>query len=71
MKKILCILITSSLSKNQLHEIMRLFQEESSVTFKFITAKIESFQYIINTISMMSQELFFIKTHNLIQLNLK
>jgi hypothetical protein len=31
MKKILCVLITSFLRKNQLHEIMRLFQKEFTV----------------------------------------
>ncbi len=54
MKKILCILITSFLRKNQLHEIMRLFQEESIVTFKFIALRIESFWYIIDIISVIN-----------------
>ncbi len=42
MKKIFCVLIMSFLRKNQLHEIIRLFQEEFTVTFKFVASKIES-----------------------------
>ncbi len=71
MKKILCVLIMSFLRKNQLHEIMRLFQEESTVTFKFIASRIKSSQYIIDTISVIKQELTFTKTHYLVQLDLK
>jgi len=71
MKKILCILIMSFLRKNQLHKIMRLFQEESTVTFKFVASRIESSQYIIDTISMINQELTFIKTRYLVQLDSK
>jgi hypothetical protein len=71
MKKILCILITSFLRKNQLHKIMRLFQEESTVTFKFIASKIESSWYIIDTISVIKQELTLTKTCYLVQLNSK
>jgi len=41
MKKIFCVLIMSFLRKNQLHEIIRLFQEEFTVTFKFVASKIE------------------------------
>ncbi len=71
MKKISCALITSSLRKNQLHEIMRLFQEESLVVSKFITAKIESSRYIIEIISVMNQKLILTKTHFLVQLDSK
>jgi len=70
-KKILCVLITSFLRKNQLHEIMRLFQEESIVTFKFVVLKVESSQYIIDTISVIDQELILTKTCYLIQLDSK
>ncbi len=52
MKKILCVLITSFLRKNQLYEIMRLFREEFTVTFKFIASRVESSQYIIDIISV-------------------
>jgi len=71
MKKILCVLIMSFSRKNQLHEIMRLFQEEFTVTFKFIASRIKSSQYIIDIISVIKQELTFTKTHYLVQLNLK
>jgi len=71
MKKILCALITSNLKKNQLLEIMRLFQEDSVVMTKFVAVKIESSQYIIDTISVISQELILIKTHYLVQLDSK
>ncbi len=71
MKKILCALITSNLKKNQLLEIMRLFQEDSVVMTKFVAVKIESPQYIIDTISVISQELILIKTHYLVQLDSK
>ncbi len=71
MKKILCVLITSFLRKNQLHEIIKLFQEEFTVTFKFIILKIESSWYIIDTISVIKQELTFTKTCYLVQLDLK
>lgn len=71
MKKILCALITSNLKKNQLLEIIRLFQEDSVVMTKFVAVKIESPQYIIDTISVISQELILIKTHYLVQLDSK
>jgi len=71
MKKILCALITSNLKKNQLLEIMRLFQEDSVVMTKFVAVKIEPPQYIIDTISVISQELILIKTHYLVQLDSK
>ncbi len=71
MKKIFCVLIMSFLRKNQLHEIIRLFQEEFTVTFKFVASKIESSWYIIDIISVIEQKLILIKTHYLIQLNLK
>ena len=71
MKKILCVLITSFLRKSQLHKIMRLFPEESTVTSKFVASRIKLSQYIIDTISMIDQELTFIKTRYLVQLNLK
>jgi len=71
MKKILCALITSNLKKNQLLEIMRLFQEDSVVMTKFVAVKIKSSQYIIDTISVISQELILIKTHYLVQLDSK
>ncbi len=70
-KKILCVLITSFLRKNQLHEIMRLFQEESTVTFKFVASKVESSRYIIDTISVINQELILTKTCYLVQLDSK
>ena len=71
MKKIFCVLITSFLRKNQLHKIMRLFQEEFTVTFKFIASRIESSWYIIDTISVIDQELILTKTCYLVLLNLK
>ncbi len=71
MKKILCVLIMSFLRNSQLHKIMRLFQEESTIIFKFIASKIESSWYIIDTISVIEQELTFTKTCYLVQLNLK
>ncbi len=71
MKKIFCILITSFLRKNQLHKIIRLFQEEFTVTFKFVALRVESFQYIIDIISVIDQELTLTKIHYLVQLDLK
>jgi len=71
MKKIFCVLITSFLRKNQLHEIMRLFQEEFTVTFKFVALKIESSRYIIDIISVIEQELTLTKTCYLVQLDSK
>ncbi len=56
-KKILCALIRSTLKKGQLHEIMRLFQEDSVVTTKFVAVRIEPPRYVIGTTSVMSQEL--------------
>jgi len=70
-KKILCVLITSFLRKDQLHEIVRLFQEKSTVTSKFVASKVESSRYIIDTISVIDQELILTKTRYLVQLDSK
>jgi len=70
-KKILCALITSTLKKGQLHEIMRLFQEDSVVTTKFVAVGIEPPRYIIGTTSVISQGLTLTKARYLVQLDSK